>query len=452
MIAVVGAGMGGLAAAARLAKKGRSVTVFESRPQSGGLASGVDASGTFFDGGPYLLLDRPGLEWVFHELGEELSAHVSLRSVDEVYEVQRDDGPAVFIYGDLDRTADGLEKTWPGSGPKYRKLVDEMSALHERLRPLLVQSRPGLGSLLRTGAWRAIPFLLRSLDGVLDRSGLPREVADALAIWTHVAGQRREEAPSPMAFVPALIHRHQTWYPSGGMRAVPQALEKIARAAGAEFRFGARVRRIRSDLRLELEGETVQTEAVVSNAGLGTYLELLEGVPGNLAGELRRLPLQAPGVCAYLAAEGDPSPPYLKFRLPKEGRCRLLIQTGLVDPNAAGTLRLMGPVDFDWAEREGPEGQRAYLDRILEEPWWRTPFRSIRTLASRIPADWGREFGFYRNAMNPVMTARFMRRGRLAHRCPFRPGLFLAGSATHPGQWVSFSAISGILAAKELAC
>jgi phytoene dehydrogenase-like protein len=60
---------------------------------------------------------------------------------------------------------------------------------------------------------------------------------------------------------------------------------------------------------------------------------------------------------------------------------------------------------------------------------------------------WGAQFHLYANSMNPTMTARFMRAGRLAHRSPFVRGLYLAGSATHPGQWVSFCALSGILAA-----
>jgi phytoene dehydrogenase-like protein len=52
--------------------------------------------------------------------------------------------------------------------------------------------------------------------------------------------------------------------------------------------------------------------------------------------------------------------------------------------------------------------------------------------------------------MNPVMTARFMRQGRLSHRSPWLRGLYLAGSSTHPGQWVSFCAISGVLAADRV--
>jgi phytoene dehydrogenase-like protein len=52
--------------------------------------------------------------------------------------------------------------------------------------------------------------------------------------------------------------------------------------------------------------------------------------------------------------------------------------------------------------------------------------------------------------MNAAMTAAFMRRGRIAHRSPDLPGLYLAGSSTHPGQWISFCAISGVLAADAL--
>ena len=71
-------------------------------------------------------------------------------------------------------------------------------------------------------------------------------------------------------------------------------------------------------------------------------------------------------------------------------------------------------------------------------------------LATRIPAEWGAQYNLYRDSMNPVMTAQFMRAGRLAHRSAEVPGLYLAGSATHPGQWVSFCAISGILAADKM--
>ena len=50
--------------------------------------------------------------------------------------------------------------------------------------------------------------------------------------------------------------------------------------------------------------------------------------------------------------------------------------------------------------------------------------------------------------MNPVMTKELMRKGRLRHQSPYVKGLYLAGSGTHPGQWVSFCALSGLSAAQ----
>jgi phytoene dehydrogenase-like protein len=111
------------------------------------------------------------------------------------------------------------------------------------------------------------------------------------------------------------------------------------------------------------------------------------------------------------------------------------------------TARLLAPMAYDDAERGGDAGQREYLDRLLQETWWRNDLGEIRVLHKRSASEWGAEYNLYANSMNPVMTARFMRAGRFAHRSPYGEGLYLAGSSTHPGQWVSFCAMSGILAA-----
>jgi phytoene dehydrogenase-like protein len=109
--------------------------------------------------------------------------------------------------------------------------------------------------------------------------------------------------------------------------------------------------------------------------------------------------------------------------------------------------RLLGPMDHAKAQGMGPQGQADYLEKLLEEKWWQEGIGEYRVLARRTPAKWASEYSLARGSMNPVMTAKFMREGRLAHRSPDLRGLYLAGSATHPGQWVSFCAISGVLAA-----
>jgi phytoene desaturase len=460
-VVVIGAGMGGLTAALRLARDGLAVRVIEARPEPGGLAAGLELDGLPFDAGPYVLLDRPGLEWAFRAVGLELADEVPLQRINDIYEVQTPDGKRVRFLASLEETAAGFERQWPGSARCYLQYVNAISRVYRRLEPLQRTARPGLWGLIRTGGWRHLPFLLRSLEGVLARTGLPQPVRDALAIWTHIAGQRVEQAPSPLAFVPALLHGDGAYYPTEGIGRIPRALAAAAQRAGVIFDYGIRVTAIR---RRDGRAAFVQTDrgdghpadAIVSNAaGIGTYLNLLESPPPRLRSRLESLPLQSPGVAAYLAVKANPAPPYLRFYLPGgDERCRCLVMPAVLEPSLQRDgwypARLIVPMDHTQAQAAGPEGQRQYLDRVLAEPWWREHIHDYRVLATRIPAEWGEQYHLYRDSMNPVMTAQFMRAGRLAHRNPDVPGLYLSGSATHPGQWVSFCAISGILAADKV--
>jgi phytoene dehydrogenase-like protein len=462
-IVVVGAGMGGLAAALRLARRGYAVRVMEARSEPGGLASRFESDGFAFDAGPYVLLDRPGLEWALRCLDGTLLESLDLSPIPDVYEVSRSGELPVRILSSLDETVAGLEAGWPGSGQPYRRFITRMAATHRSLQPLLRVSQPGPMDLLRSGAWKGVPFLLRPLASVLARTRLPAPVIDALAIWTHVAGQRLEEAPSPLAFVPALIHTVGAFYPAAGIGVIPRTLARAAAAAGVEFEYETRVRSIRVENGRvrgveSSNGRITLADAVVSNAGgVGTYLDLVRSaLPEGARRSLEQLPLQSPGVCAYLAIEDDGRPPYLRFFLPPHGgTCRLLVRPAALTPAARrgswSPARLLAPLDHATAEALGPAGQREHLDALLAETWWREGMRGVRVLARRTPAEWGAEFHLHRSSMNPVMTSRFMRQGRLAHRSPWIRGLYLAGSATHPGQWVSFCAISGILAADRVA-
>src|SRR5262249_48741152 len=155
--------------------------------------------------------------------------------------------------------------------------------IYRRLEPLQRTSRPGLWGLIRSGGWRHLPFLLRSLQSVLARTGLPQPVCDALAIWTHIAGQRVDQAPSPLAFVPAPFHGVGAFYPAGGIGRIPRALAEAAVCAGVVFDHGVQVTAIRQRegraAAVETDrGDRLTADAVLSNAGgVGTYLNLLEG-------------------------------------------------------------------------------------------------------------------------------------------------------------------------------
>lgn len=463
-VVIIGAGIGGLTSAIRLAGYGCSVTVVEARESAGGLASGFELEGFRFDAGPYVLLDRPGLEWAFQQLKIDHTEHFRLQRIGHVYQVDDGSGAPISIYDSLDRTADEFESQWAGSGAGYRRFVDWTGATYQRLQPLQWTSHPGPIDLLRTGAWRDVPFVLRSLGSVLASTQLPARIREALGIWTHVAGQLAGKAPSPLALVTSVIHSLGACYPDGGIASIPAVLFDAATAAGVEFRFGTKVDHIRCSHGVARGVQTcddvLEADAVLSNVGLSTYASLLDDDgKAALSGRTRRyfdqLALQSPGIAAYLAVKGQPQPPYLRFRLRDEpDGCRLLITPGVVDPSVEQDgwypARLIAPMAHARADAGDEAAQCEFRDRIIDENWWHDECEDVRVLTTRIPNEWGTAFHLHRNSMNPVMTASFMLAGRIAHRSPWIRGLYVAGSATHPGQWVSFCAVSGILAADRL--
>jgi phytoene desaturase len=317
---------------------------------------------------------------------------------------------------------------------------------------------------LRIGALGKLPYLVRSLGSVLEGTGLPLPVKDAVGIWTHVAGQMMDQAPSPLAFVPAIIHTVGAYYPLAGIGAIPTALAAAAQKSGVEFSYGCKVTEITSERGLVTgvvissagTTESIPADVVVSDYNaIGTYTELLTDARPSVKSRLTKLPLQSPGVCAYLSVGGKAPRHYLHFLLPGgSGLCRLLVTPASIVPecemNGRSPARLIAPMRYDEACRLGQSGQRDFLHHVLAERWWRDNMGEFRVLAVRTPSSWGDEFNLYRWSMNPVMTGRFMRAGRIAHRSADPRGLYLTGSSTHPGQWVSFCAISGILAADEV--
>jgi phytoene desaturase len=461
---VIGAGVGGLAAARALAQHGVSVCVCEASPFAGGLASAFDADSVRFDGGPYILLDRPGLAWAFAQLDIPMAESLELAPVHHVYSVMRPGSAPVDIYARLDETAEALDHAYPGSAHKYRRFVEEMTRAHTQLAPLLTHEDPGARAAFETGAALALPTLLRSLRAVLRRSGLPDTVCEALGIWTHIAGQSLHHAPSPLAFVTALIHREGCFVPRRGVGAIPDVLRDHAVMSGVTLRLSTPVRSIRIEggrvRGVELEsGEVLDADIVVSNAGgPKTLLQLARGT-SDLEGYAAALPLQSPGVAAYVLLERPPQGAYLRFWLDTgdtRAPSRLIVRPSTVAHTEAALARapniparLVAPLAQESAVTLGPEGQAELLERILEEPSLRDDLGPARVVVKRTPRDYGARHHLFGDAMNPVMTAAFMRKGRMPHRLVSPRGLYLVGSSTHPGQWVSFCAISGVLGARK---
>ena len=87
-VVIVGAGIGGLTSAIRLAHRGCQVTIVEARPvPPAGWLPGSNSKGYVLTRVPYVLLDRPGLEWAFTQLNIKPTDHFQLHRIPAVYQL-----------------------------------------------------------------------------------------------------------------------------------------------------------------------------------------------------------------------------------------------------------------------------------------------------------------------------------------------------------------------------
>ncbi len=158
-IVIVGAGMGGLAAAALLAARGARVTVLESALRPGGKMREVEAGGKAIDVGPTVLTMRWVFEQLFEEAGAALSDAVGLTRTDRLARHAWGNGARLDLFSDIERSANAIG-VFAGAGEAegYRRFCARAQSIYETLRdPFICGPRGGRSGSRRAWASRDYP-------------------------------------------------------------------------------------------------------------------------------------------------------------------------------------------------------------------------------------------------------------------------------------------------------
>ena len=151
-IVVVGAGMGGLAAALSLASRGEEVLVVERAPAPGGKMRRLDVGGHAIDGGPTVFTMRWVLEQLFAEAGASLGEHVTLEPLAILARHAWSESERLDLHADLQHSADAIG-AFSGAEEARRFLAfsAEAKRIYQTLeKPFLCAQRPNPVTLVST--------------------------------------------------------------------------------------------------------------------------------------------------------------------------------------------------------------------------------------------------------------------------------------------------------------
>ncbi len=130
-VGVVGAGLGGLAAACVLAARGYRTVVFDKNEWLGGKAAVLEADGFRFDMGPTILTKPQVLERIFSEAGRELADYLDLRRLDPQWRCFYEDGSTLDLKEDKSAMRAVLEARRPGAGVGYDRFMGIAERMHD---------------------------------------------------------------------------------------------------------------------------------------------------------------------------------------------------------------------------------------------------------------------------------------------------------------------------------
>ncbi|GLW72923.1 phytoene dehydrogenase [Kitasatospora phosalacinea] len=281
-IIVVGAGMGGLAAASRLATLGHRVTVLEAAATHGGQVGAYRREGFGFDTGPGLLtLPAVYRDWALKTGREPLEQLVGLRPVDPESRHLFPDGTELLLpnasRGGVGQALDAAFGA--GTGARWGELVNRGRTVWEATRrPLLEEPRPAVDPAdpypvpPRRGLSRLLPRGRHTLGDVARELGGGPGPAALLGEYALRHGLDPLDAPASATVLPYMEQSFGVWYVDGGLRALADAVFERCGKRGVEFRFDTPVRA------LEQDGERVV--GVRTDEGVLTADAVLSAVPG----------------------------------------------------------------------------------------------------------------------------------------------------------------------------
>lgn len=484
-IIVIGSGIGGLTAAAMLARYGRRVLVCESHAIPGGAAHSFTRQGFHFDSGPsfYAGLSDPNslnpLRQVLDAIGESVQAV----AYDPLGHYHFPEG-AVPIYGNAERYRATIAEVTPQGAQEYAAFEQDLLGLYQGLRQI--------PTLTLRADWELLPVLLSRygwpmLKLLPQLGNLRASVGDVMDRWVRdpwvrrlidlecflLSGLKAHGTVAPeVAFMLGERSNSVIDYPVGGSGAIVEALRRGLKKWGGELRLNAHVEQILVEqgrvvgVRLK-QGEVLNAPIVISNATIwDTYSHLLR--PEDLPERERQQGLATPAVESFM---------HLHLGIRAEGLESLtghhvVLHDAAIDLAAPGNTCMIS-IPSVWDKNLAPAGHHVVHAYALEshEGWQRDAqyatrkrqraeplFRALETVIPDLHQRIALEL-----IGTPLTHAHYLRR----HQGSYGPaiaagqgsfpscqtpiaGLYRVGDSTMPGIGVPAVAASGILCANTL--
>lgn len=284
--AVIGGGLGGIAAAIRLQSIGFETTIFEKRDLPGGRAYVFKDNGFTFDAGPTVITAPHCLEELFELSGRKLSDYVEMLKVEPFYRLMWEDG-FKFDYGSsVEETLEQIKEKAPADHDGYLKFLNySRDVFNEGYTKLVDKPFLNWWSMIRVSPQLARLSAHRSVYAQVSKFIKDPHLRQAFSFHSLLVGGNPFDTSSIYTLIHFLERKWGVYFPKGGTGALVQGLVKLFTELGGKIELNSEIDQILkvngkiSGVRTK-KGDSFKFDIVVSNADvMHTYGKLLEEAP-----------------------------------------------------------------------------------------------------------------------------------------------------------------------------
>lgn len=288
--AIIGAGIGGIAAALRLSKKGYKVAVFEANDYPGGKLSAFALGDYRFDAGPSLFTMPQFVEELFELHGEKASDFFTYQKKKIACQYFWEDHTQLTAYADQKRFLEEVEQKLGVPPHLLQKYLKRAKRKYDLTAPLfLEQSLHKLKGFVNGHTLKALLHLglyeiNQSLHSVNAHQLKEPHLVQMYDRYATYNGSSPFKTPGMMTLVQHLEQQFGTFIPKGGMEQITQSLFLLAKRRGVDFFMGEKVKEICLNENRAVGVKTTKRKyksaITLSNMDVyPTYKKLLKGLP-----------------------------------------------------------------------------------------------------------------------------------------------------------------------------
>ena len=282
-IIVIGAGLGGLSAAIRLAYCGFKVTLFEKNATVGGkMQEVISENGYRFDTGPTLITMPFVFEELFRSVGRNIADYLTLVPLESACKYFFSDGTTFTAYCDLSRLREEIARVFPSEKHNFERYFQYAKKIYDATAENFIYNPLSFSRLLKSNLFDLLHIdAFSTAHAANARFFKDSRIVQFLDRFPTYVGSSPYLAPATLNVIPFVELAFGGFYVKGGMIELAKAYHKLAEELGATFHFNQSVERILtsngkvSGVQLE-NGETLSCDAIVSNDdAIHTYAHLL---------------------------------------------------------------------------------------------------------------------------------------------------------------------------------